>query len=211
MSRNRMARRRRWPLVVSALWLVLVAAGMAALAGYSAAPGAAATAPAAWPAQSRLAREPGAPTLVMLLHPLCPCSQASVAELERLMAKLQGRLRAHVLFVVPRGGDESWEGGRLRSRAAAIPGAQVLDDPDGAETRLFGGFTSGQTLLYDARDQLRFAGGITDARGHEGGNFGVDAVLDAVLADRRELATTPVFGCALTGPEAAAAGTGAPS
>ena len=40
-----------------------------------------------------------------------------------------------------------------------------------------GATTSGHVLLYDAGGVLRFAGGITDGRGHEGDNAGLDAAL----------------------------------
>src|SRR4051812_39527867 len=42
-----------------------------------------------WPPESKLGSTPSHPTLVLFLHPRCPCSRASLAELERLIGKLQ--------------------------------------------------------------------------------------------------------------------------
>src|SRR3954463_15141423 len=42
-----------------------------------------------WPAASKLGSTPTRPTLVLFLHPRCPCSRASLTELEALFAKLQ--------------------------------------------------------------------------------------------------------------------------
>jgi len=196
-SRLQTRQRDRTWIVVLVVWLATVTVGMLVLADYSARPGVAARAPLRWPAASRVERDRRLPTLVMLLHPLCPCSRASIGELAGLMATLKNKIVADVLVLDPEGADDQWQTSDLRTAAAAIPGVRMFDDVDGEQARLFGGSTSGQTFLYDRDGQLRFAGGITGARGHEGGNFGIDAVVAAVLTPGGEVATTPVFGCAL--------------
>ncbi len=199
VSRNQnggWTRRRRVTALVGG-WLVLVSAGMAMVTHYGTAPGVSARAPSSWPDGSSLVRAADRPTLVMLLHPLCPCSRATIAELERLMTRLHDRVDVDVLFLTPRTSDAEWKHSDLRTAAAAIPGVRVHDDVEGEEIRRFGAFTSGQTLLYAADGRLRFAGGITDGRGHEGGNFGIDAIVEAVAADGAPRANSPVFGCAL--------------
>lgn len=76
----------------------------------------------------------------------------------------------------------------------------VVNDGDGVEAKRFGAFTSGQALLYDAQGQLRFSGGITDSRGHEGDNAGREAI-EAILAGKTATTTlTDVFGCGLFAP-----------
>lgn len=206
--------RRRGALsFVIAIWLALIGAGSVVLVDYGAAPGIAASAPSRWPSDSRIERPGDLPELVMLVHPFCPCSRASVAELERLMARLDGRVRATVVMLEPgddANADAALREGGLRSAAAAIPGVRVIDDPGGHEAQRFGGFTSGQTFLYDAEGKLRFAGGITDARGHEGGNAGVDAIAAAVLDGSSGIAAAPVYGCSLVGPHGSV-GTGSAS
>src|ERR1043165_3075290 len=83
------------------LWLGLVGIGARSLLNYENTPGAPATAPSRWPSSSRLARRGGRFALVMLAHPSCPCTRASLAELEVLMAKLQGKLDTFVVFSKP--------------------------------------------------------------------------------------------------------------
>jgi hypothetical protein len=58
-------------------------------------------------------------------------------------------------------------------------------------------------VLYDARGQLVFRGGITSARGHAGDNYGADAVAEFVNTGVRSRSLTPVFGCSLLSSDAA--------
>ena len=85
--------------------------------------------------------------------------------------------------------------------AAAIPGVRVLADGDGAAAAVFGAATSGHVLFYDAAGALRFSGGITAARGHQGPSAGGEAILTAMRGGEpgRERALT--FGCSLLSPE----------
>jgi hypothetical protein len=188
------------PGVAAAVWLAGVGGGMAALWRYATVPGVAATPPAAWPRESRIRPGAGRATLVMLAHPQCPCTRASIGELDRLMAHVGDRLAAHVVLVAPAGAPDGWDATDLRRAAAAIPGVAVLRDAGGVEARTFRAATSGQVLLYDAAGRLRFSGGITAARGHAGDNAGRSAI-EALLAGADPAAReTPVFGCALLGP-----------
>ncbi len=179
--------RRRWTVsaILGLVWLGTVTAGLAALATYDNSPGVAAQAPRRWPAASRLALDPVRPTLVMLAHPRCTCTRASVGELAELMARTPTRPRAYVVFVKPGtvGASAAWERTDLWARAAAIPDVAVTRDDDGHEAALFGGETSGQTFLYAPDGTLLFSGGTTGARGHAGDNAG-RATLLALL--RRE-------------------------
>jgi hypothetical protein len=188
----------RIPLAAAVLvWLVGVGGGMSALWQYKNTPGAPARAPSDWPAGSRLDRPAGKPTLVMLAHPHCPCTRASVRELAQIVARAPEPIATYVLFLKPAEMPDGWERTGLWSSAASIPGATVVTDVDGSEAAVFGASVSGQTLLYDETGRLVFRGGITGARGHEGDNAGrrrVAALLSGGEADLRE---SPVFGCAL--------------
>lgn len=158
-------------------------------------------APELWPAASAIDRADDVATLVMLAHPKCPCTRASIAELARLMTDAHDRVQAHVLIVRPPGVPEQWERTGLWPSAAAIPGVVVHADIDGQEARRFGATASGHVVVYDAAGQLRFRGGITDARGHEGDNPGRSRALAAIV--RSPGATSgPTFGCELLGADA---------
>lgn len=184
-------------IALCVLWLLMVCTGIGFLRNYESTPGVAAAAPAAWPADSRIARAPALATLVMLAHPRCPCTRASIGELARLMAQAEGRVKAYVLFVRPSNFSDEWAQTDLSASAAAIPGVSVVRDDEGIEAGRFHAATSGQTMLYDAQGRLLFSGGITSARGHAGDNEGRTAIVSLLNADKAAQKQTPVFGCPL--------------
>jgi hypothetical protein len=180
-----------------AIWGIGVLLGMANLMRYQMTPAARAAAPGHWPADVNFLPSTLHPTLIMTLHPRCPCSRASLHELEQIMAHSAGRLEAHVLFVVPQNAPSDWQHGDLWRIALSIPGVTLAIDKDGHAAAAFGASTSGQVMVYDIAGQLRFSGGITDGRGHEGDNDGLLSILDIVRNGRSGVVTTPVYGCSL--------------
>jgi len=182
------------------LWLGSAGTGLVLLMAYDNTPGLGADAPADWPADSTLVRDAAAPTLVMLAHPRCDCTRASLGELAELLARVHHRPRTYVVFTKPAGSDGSWENTGLSDQARAIPGVTVVYDDNGVEARRFGVATSGQTLLYDARGRLVYSGGTTGARGKGGDNIGRASVVALLDGDRAAQSTQPVFGCSLFSP-----------
>jgi hypothetical protein len=201
-ARGHGARRRLGPATLAAIavWAGTVAAGGAWLYGYATGPGVQAAAPQSWPAASALERVPHLPTLLVFAHPRCACTRASLSELARIMARAQGRVAAYVVIESRDAVPDASARGELWESARAIPGVVVAADRHGREAALFGAATSGQALLYDADGALRFRGGITAARGHEGGSFGSEAIVALVRDSAAAHDDTPVFGCPL--PEA---------
>jgi hypothetical protein len=119
------------------------------------------------------------------------------------MEQNPGQVTAYVLFAKPERTQDDWTQTALWRTAAAIPGVIVSVDEASAEATRFGGETSGDVLLYDARGRLTFHGGITAARGQVGASAGHTA-LTALLAGHPASQTrTPVFGCALNTPQCA--------
>jgi hypothetical protein len=186
-------------LTSGVLWLFAVSTGLWILWGYENTPGVSAEPPALWPADSRIPRSHERATLVMLAHPRCPCTRATIGELASLMAHSQGRLTAYVLFLKPEGFSDDWEKTDLWQSAASIPGVTAIVDDGGAEAQRFHSATSGQTVLYDAAGRLLFSGGITSARGHSGDNAGRSAIESLVNTGAADRAETLVFGCPLFG------------
>src|ERR1700722_18065386 len=92
-----------WAPLACVVWASAVGVGFRVLVIHERTSGAQEEAPARWPWDTTVSRDATRPTLLLFLHPQCPCSRATVAELERLMARASGRLAARVLFVVPRG------------------------------------------------------------------------------------------------------------
>lgn len=187
---------------VVVLWAALTVVGARTLLNYENTPGIPGAPPAQWPRASRLVRFNGKFTLVMLAHPNCPCTRASIAELDILMARAQGKLTAFVVFSKPGASAADMKLSDLWKAAARIPDVAVLDDSCGVETERFGGQVSGQTMLYDPAGQLIFSGGITGGRGHQGENAGLDAVVLKVRGLAAAQSHVAVFGCALHNPAA---------
>lgn len=184
-------------IATCALWLLMIGTGTGLLWRYNETPGVAAAAVGRWPADSRLRHDTERATLVMLAHPHCPCTRASLGELARLLAQARGRVTAYVLFVKPPGLPDGWENTDLLAAASSIPGVTVVRDDEGVEAGRFRAETSGQTMLYDESGELLFSGGITSARGHEGDNAGRAAIVSLLTTDEAGRTGTPVFGCPL--------------
>ena len=192
--------RRQFVLIVSlTLWVFCVGFGVRVLLRYANTPGHPAAPPDRWPRTVPIPPPRDISKLVLFVHPQCPCSRATIGELEQIIACCGSKVDVSVFFYTPPGQEKGWAVTDLWHSAARIPGVRLLDDSNGAVARLFGAHTSGQALLYDRTRRLVFNGGITAFRGHSGSNDGREAII-ALLHDgvppRR---TTPVFGCALFG------------
>jgi hypothetical protein len=186
-----------WMWAMAVVWLAGAVGGLWVLWSYENTPGDAATSGTYWPAETPLARASDRPTLILLAHPQCTCTRASLAELAEVLGRATTPPKTYVLFLKPSQFFEGWEKTDLWRTASALPNVTVVRDDDGLEAERFGAVTSGQTLLYDAGGELVFSGGITGARGHAGDNAGraaLIAILDRKSPSRR---ATSVFGCSL--------------
>jgi hypothetical protein len=113
------------------------------------------------------------------------------------MDQVHGLVSADVVFIKPDGVTDDWEQSDLWTMARALPDTTLVVDSAGVEATRFHAQTSGQVVVYDAAGHLLFSGGITGARGHEGDNPGRERVVSLLTTGHAELATAPVFGCAL--------------
>lgn len=181
----------------STAWIIAVAIGSYALTAYELAPGEAGNSPELWPQNRYIAAHSDKPTLVMFVHPRCPCTRASIGELSIVMAKCHRHVETYVLAVQPQGVEDDWVQTDLLDQAKQIPGVNVLTDVDGILAGQFDAHTSGETLLYDKTGRRRFCGGITSSRGHHGENDGRRSIVDWILRGKNEQLTAPVFGCPL--------------
>lgn len=194
--------RRRWiiPTVLTAaalVWAGTVAAAYQAVRAFETTPGEAATAPRSWPVKSAIQPAEGEWSLVMLVHPRCSCSRASVQELQAIIEKSPATVKPYVLVYRPSEFAPGWENTDVVKAASRLRRTNVIIDENGREADLFGGFTSGQTFVYDGRGKLRFAGGITSLRGHAGLNSGRVDIID-IVNQRAQFGSHPVFGCAIS-------------
>lgn len=191
-------------MIGSAAWERAASWGWAAAAGTAlatawplyGAPGEAADGTGAWPRVSALTPPDGRGTLVLFLHPRCPCSRVSVEEAEWLRAR-EPDARTIVVLVEPPGAPDGFaDADGLESRLREKPWLEVHRDSGAREAASFGARTSGQSFVYDRLGRLAYRGGLTAGRGHAGENAGRRSALSALRGEGRQ-ADYPVFGCAL--------------
>ncbi len=178
-------------------WLAAVASGFAIFERYESTPGSAGAPSIDWPAGTAIPLESNRLTLVLAIHPRCPCSAATVEVLERLLAARPGRTKLNALLFKPDHKPASWASSSTSRTLANMADTKTWLDDEGREAAQFGAVTSGQLLIYDSEGHLRFSGGITALRGHSGANAGSDALLALLDGQPTEIKHTPVFGCSL--------------
>jgi hypothetical protein len=179
------------------VWFLAVLAAFGFVWRYKTQPGPNTNAPRQWPRVAAIVPAQDKANLVMFVHPHCPCSRASVAELARLAVEIGGRAQIHVVLVRPRGTDPGFEDGTLAERARAITGARVVVDDAAVEAERFGAQTSGAVVLYTRTGELAFSGGLTTARGHEGEGPAHAKIRSVLAGSDMTAATAPTFGCEL--------------
>lgn len=158
-----------------------------------------------WPSDSSLKHPAGRPTLLVFLHPKCPCTRATLNELDRLAAIWDSTDVAHpevqLVATVPADAEETWWNTDVIAHCKQIAGSNLYVDRSGLEATNFGVVTSGTVLLFDASGNRRFGGGITVSRGHEGHSAGADSLLEVMAGRHVECDEIPVFGCRLCLPK----------
>ena len=183
---------------VAIAWGVLVLIAYGCMVFYSMTPAKSAISVGPFPEQSALAKGSGL-TLITFLHPRCPCSKASVSELQELLAqsKFPSKLTAYAVLSQPRGCSSDFTQGAILDSLSSMKNVQLFIDKGDLESQRFGARTSGQTMLFDSQGKCLFSGGITAARGEVGANAGVDALRQFIASGEPAINKTPVFGCSL--------------
>jgi hypothetical protein len=177
-------------IALTCLWVLAVGASVVRYRAYASAPGSIHEVPAMLPAHTSVGRR-GQAAVIMFVHPDCPCTRASLTELEEAV---RGRPPAQLVLVL------SHDDSSVRDRVARIPGATVFVDAAGTEAERFGARTSGFTVMYDAAGVLRFSGGITGSRGHVGNNAGRMALQSLLANATTTIDRHAVFGCGIEKP-----------
>lgn len=192
-----------WLGIATAVWLLLVAAGLFLLMNYANMPGPRESTPADWPRKSELRHSTTRSTLLVFAHPKCPCTRATIDELGWIMTKCGDRLDGRLFFVQPDGESSDWVRSDSWETASGIADLSVKTDPGGLLAGIFGARTSGHAMLYDPAGRLQFEGGITLLRGHRGDNPGRARIVALLAADgdamtaASKVPPAPVFGCSL--------------
>src|SRR5882672_4378468 len=90
---------RPWLALAGVVAAVLVIAGFWILLRYSGAPGQSGSALARWPDDAPVGLERDRPTLLLFAHPQCPCTKATVGELDRIAARCRDRVHVIAFFL----------------------------------------------------------------------------------------------------------------
>lgn len=180
------------------IWGVMMFAGLLVTIDYQWHPTTTSKTPEQWPLASPISGPRDQSVMLMFLHPHCPCSRSSLAELANLAKQVPTHPTIKILFLessdfsVPVEQTAAWRA------ASAIPQATVQHDQDGKLSRLFGASSSGTLVLYDKTGRLQFAGGITAGRGHSGTNPGIEALTACLNGAGGSRRVFPVFGCPIS-------------
>jgi hypothetical protein len=154
-----------------------------------------------WPQDSRLMQHPSG-RLVIFIHPQCPCTQATLSELEAVMVR-----RSVATTLVISAVDSEWLTSKVmqhieRMQSQYATYIDVFLDKDGSESERFEATVSGHCMYFNRQGQKVFSGGITASRGHVGDNDARYRLMELILSNS-EVATLeppsifPVFGCRL--------------
>ncbi len=184
-------------IIAITLWAICVGIGSVWIADYSTRPGQTGISLTHLPFKFGGEDQMPLPKLFVFLHPHCPCSRATLTELNKLVERNLGAFEVNIFFYQPSDQSAEWAKTELWQKAAAISNANVSAISE-SELRNFGAITSGQTLFYDPRGNLVFSGGITISRGHEGDSLGIEIIEKYLHGQQIAFTETPVFGCILT-------------
>jgi hypothetical protein len=138
-----------------------------------------------------------APTVVLFVHPGCPCTKATLHALEEAQAETGNKANVYVVFATPKGLPLGVASQDMLSLARRIGGAHIVQDNGCVEAGRFGATVSGECYVYYPDGTLQFSGGLTRARGHYGSSVGSDALLSLLSHKPSTVHQAPVFGCSL--------------
>lgn len=161
---------------------------------------------AAWPSDAAVSLAADRPTVLLFLHPRCPCSAASLTELESALAAIPSdrRPQVQVIAAVPTKHDSKWTESPTVVRSQELPNSSLLIDVGGFESHKFGAASSGHVMAFAPTGELRYSGGVTLSRGHAGDNVGRMSLIRTLAdgtTDDSVVEEFPVFGCRLCLPD----------
>jgi hypothetical protein len=197
---NNLLLRRRGVLPLIALgWMVVLLAGFSAIWSHASTPGDAEIATDKWPVGTKVELDSHLPTLVVFVHPECPCARATLTHVSSMVD--QAAVAISIISMTPpseRPATGASHGCRDQLEALSKQTlVKRIDDVENAEAIRFGASTSGDCFLYSTRGDLLFRGGVTASRGHLGDNAGLQLMIDRIHDPSQPIQSYPVFGCPL--------------
>lgn len=181
------------------VWVVALLGAVGSLQAYAGQAGRAGNA-AGWP--SALGPAPAAPTLLVAVHPRCPCTAATIDELAGVLGRVPSPPRVVALVFAPERSERWPETTRVTRRLRDELQAELVNDPRGDLAAAIGAFTSGHVVLFGSDGRPIFRGGVTPSRGHGGPNAGATALTDLLCGRAAATSSSAVFGCPIRGDDA---------
>ena len=196
-------RSNRTLVLLTIAWITLTGIGAFALLRHEFDGVSVVDAPAQWPEALGAFNPSGRDlTVVMAIHPDCPCTRASIEQLDRLLTRYPDAVQAIGLISDRVDGEaETLRQTDYWRRLDRMAGARPVRDVAGHWAKLLGAPVSGTVAVYDAGGALRFQGGLTASRGHDGPSRALSMLSAwAEGASFPESVSLPAFGCALETP-----------
>jgi hypothetical protein len=197
-SRLTAARPITFCVAVAVAWCALLAAGWWQLLRYTYRPVAVADALPEWPRDTAIARPSGF-RIVMFVHPMCPCTAASIAELDNSLTRIPAEVSVTVVAVTAGLAAETLDSSRLVAELRALPRISLQFDATGAERQRFGAVVSGEVFAFQDDGRRVYHGGMTSGRGHVGESIGQQQLEALARGESATPCDAPVFGCLLPG------------
>lgn len=178
------------------VWLTAAVTGMLCLVNYSTEPGSIKADVVRWPSESQVPRSANRFRLIVFSHPHCPCTKASLRQLQRVLPMAIAPVDCCVIFVAE---SLQWkvEDSKLWQRAKQIKGVDLVKSEDLSEVHAFGASVSGEAFLFAPQGELLYHGGLTGSRGHEGDCDGSRTIAAYLAGGQSDITERPVFGCPL--------------
>ncbi len=194
--------RMRFFIPLGVFWLGAIGTGLGFLAEYATRPGAVGDVPGSWPSDAGLALASDRHTLVLAVHPRCPCTRSSINELERSLSDAEHLPTIYALVFEPVDemsdtSSDSFAHTNITRRLLELPGVNLVHDSGSLIAQRFGALTSGHAVVYERGGTLVYSGGLTPTRAHEGPNTGSSTLVSLFNGGDALARSAPVFGCPL--------------
>ncbi len=186
---------RAWLAVSLVLWAVAVAVAVGALMTYGNRPGELGEPAPTWSLEALGEPATDRPTLVMFVHPKCPCTRASLEQVAKVQAARPHAFDLQFVIFVPTDEVGDWRNSDLIAFALRLAPEGVQFDSGGVLTKDAGARVSGTVAFYSTDGRLQFWGGVTPARGHQGPAAGLEAIRDLIDGNDAASRRAAVFGC----------------
>lgn len=186
--------------VLTVVWSAGLLAGSVWLIDHSSKPGEVELNIKSWPTETHLAQHSGKPQVLVFVHPMCSCSEVTLAEMSSLFQRLN--TPCEISLVISTTDHTSIPENRVHGFETWCQqvGAHLVWDFGRSEARRFGVTTSGHVFLFSSDGNLQFQGGVTAGRGHHGENPGLSSLVELLTNTQPRKSSRDCFqtyGCPL--------------